>query len=299
LNIGSMALVTSFGLGAWLAQLAERYGWCDRPGDALKIHRRPIPLVGGFGVVVGFGLVALSRAGSAVLAGVGIIALMVGAWDDFRWKARAVPGLKFGLQLGAAAAMLGLLQTAGVRFADAPAWVFWTLGFGFVVGSMNAFNLEDGMDGLAGGEAALSALGFAVLLARQGLSAPAFAAVALAGALIGFLVLNWHPARIFLGDGGSHLVGALLAGMALLTISRAGALVVLPVVLMLGLPVFDTVWIIALRLVSGRNPFAGDRGHIYDALYGANSSVPRTVLICWTIHLGLVLIGLALACLGT
>lgn len=298
LSAGGMALLVSLGLNAWLIKLAERYRWYDRPGDALKVHLRPIPMVGGFGVYLAFGLVALSRPETTMLAGVGLVALALGAWDDFHWKARAVPGTKFMLQSICAAAMLGLMWLAGVRLDDAPGWVYWLLGFGFVVGAMNALNLEDGMDGLAAGEAALSALGLALLLVRYGLVGPALTGVALAGALVGFLVLNWHPARLFLGDGGSHLAGALLAGLAITAVARAGAQVVLPAVLLIGLPVFDTVWIIARRLAGGHSVTAGDRGHVYDVLFAANLSVRRTVTICWVIQLGFVMTGLVLAWLG-
>ncbi len=299
LSAAGIGLVTSFGLSAWLTKLAERYNWHDRPGDVLKVHVRPIPMVGGFGVYVAFSLVALIQTGTAVLAGVGLVSLALGAWDDFRWKSHAVPGTKFMLQLGGAATMLWLLRAAGVRLEGAPAWVFWLLGLGFVVGGMNALNLEDGMDGLAAGEAALSALGFSFLLHHQGLSGPALAGAALAGALLGFLALNWHPARLFLGDGGSHLTGALLAGLALVSIDRAGAHLVLPAILIIGLPVFDTVWVITRRLAAGRSVTTGDRGHLYDVLFDANHSVRRTVAICWLVQLGFVMLGLVLAWLGT
>ncbi len=299
LSAGGMGLLVSLGLNLWLTRLAACYQWYDRPGDVLKVHLRPIPVVGGFGVGVAFALVALSRAESAVLAGTGALALAVGAWDDFRWKQRSVPGMKLALQTVGAVAMLGAMGGAGVRFSDAPGWASWLLGLGFIVGGMNAWNLEDGMDGLAAGEATLSSLGFALLLYRNGLTGAALAGVGLAGALAGFLALNWHPARLFLGDGGSHFVGAVLAGLALVAVDRVGGQVVLPAILIIGLPVFDTIWVIARRLAAGRSLTSGDRGHVYDVLFAANLSVRRTVLICWGIQLGLVTIGLVLAWLGT
>ncbi|MEO0078641.1 MAG: hypothetical protein ABIK86_06565, partial [candidate division WOR-3 bacterium] len=195
LNLAGMSLVTSFGVSLWLTRLAGCYNWYDQPGDVLKIHLRPIPMVGGFGVYIAFSLVALTQPGAAVLAGLGLVALVLGAWDDFHWKSRTVPGTKFLVQAAGTVAMLVLLWVTGVRLEGAPAWVFWLLGSGFVAGGMNALNLEDGMDGLAAGEAVLSALGFSLLLHHQGLFGPALAGVALAGALVGFLALNWHPAR--------------------------------------------------------------------------------------------------------
>jgi UDP-GlcNAc:undecaprenyl-phosphate GlcNAc-1-phosphate transferase len=339
-----MALVTSFGLNVWLTRVARMQGWCDPVGDRLKIHHQPTPLVGGIGVMVAFSFVVLSMSAargaesSAVLAvfGVGVLALGLGLWDDFRWKRLTVPFAKFGLQVAAASAMTLLLRWAGIRFAGAPVWLGWLLGMAYLVGAMNALNLEDGMDGLAGGQALLSSLGLVILFNRFHMGTPATASLALAGALAGFLVLNWHPARLFLGDGGSHLVGALLGTLVLIFINDRGAAAVLPAVLIIGLPVFDTVWVITRRLADQRNVVNGDRGHLYDVIYSAlrareslresrirtglpvrctqtgdsgaapdcgrrtpaNMSVPRTVLICWLIQAAFVGLGVLLAWLA-
>jgi UDP-GlcNAc:undecaprenyl-phosphate/decaprenyl-phosphate GlcNAc-1-phosphate transferase len=187
----------------------------------------------------------------------------------------------------------GVLWVSGIRLVPGLPLVGLGLAAAYWLGSVNALNLEDGLDGLAGGEAAVSALGFAMVLNLRGQNGAALLAVLLAGALVGFLLLNWHPARLFLGDGGSHLAGALLAGLAMTFVSGRGlaAAPATATVLIIGLPVLDTLWVIARRLISGRSPMAGDRNHFYDILHRRGLSVRQTVGVSWAIQAVLVAAG--------
>lgn len=286
-------------------------GWCDpvcdevvrggEVGERLKVHLRPVPLVGGVAVLlavvaasVAAGVVTGDRR-ALVVAVAGLVGLLPGAWDDFRWKRLSVPGAKFALQLAAAGVVSFVGCVAGALLVPWSFGLSWLAGAGFVVAGMNAFNLEDGMDGLCGGEALLAAAGCAVWGYRGGVPWVGFAALLVGSALAGFLVFNWHPARVFLGDAGSHLVGALVALLALLLWARAGARGFVPAVLVVGLPVFGAAWVVVARLVSGRRLFAGDRMHLYDRLRRTRLGTRGTALVCWAAQAALVAAGVLMS----
>jgi len=315
-----LALGASAGVNAALARLGRHLNWYDpsgapsagspgfdagasgaateagHPRPALKSHSRPIPFLGGPGVlaVVALGAVAVSRSWPAVwlVLAAAVPPFAVGIWDDFRWKSASVPLPKLGLQ-----ALASLLAAAGLLAAR-----IWT---GFlppaagaavaallVLGAVNSYNLADGMDGLCAGLALVSALGLAVALRLLDRPGPAALGLALGGALAGFLFLNWHPAHLFLGDGGSHLCGALLAGLGLCAARTLPALA--GVVLILGLPVLDAAGVMLRRLRARRPVFAGDRRHVYDLIHARGVSVPGTVLLVLAGHALLVAAGVLL-----
>jgi UDP-GlcNAc:undecaprenyl-phosphate GlcNAc-1-phosphate transferase len=294
------ALAASVGLNALLAQLGRRLGWCDQPGDPLKTHATPVPFVGGVGLLAVLLLAVLpAPARTWQFAAVAAIALGVGLWDDFRWKSVSVPFSKLLLQTVAAGAGVILLGLGGLLPRSVPTALAGPAAVLLLLGAMNSWNLEDGMDGVCAGEAALSALGFALVLRRLGSTEPALVALVFAAALAGFLVLNWHPAHLFLGDGGSHLTGALLGSLALTVAAQAGAaqrggLAWAGAVLMLGLPVVDTTAVIVRRMVRHRPLFAGDRGHLYDLLNRRGLSVGRTAVAMYALHALLVVAGVVL-----
>lgn len=151
------------------------------------------------------------------------------------------------------------------------------LGAALVVVSINAVNLFDGLDGLAGTAGLLAALGSGWMAVMRGLD-PTFGLV-LAGAVAGFLVLNWHRARVFLGDNGSYVVGLFIA-YAVLRATPSGAETRLVVAAsLLGVFLLDLVATVLRRRLNGRPLFAGDRGHLYDQLRSRGLSVPAVVLV--------------------
>ena len=312
-----------------LSRLAARLGLCDRPDSGkcevrsakcevwdpefdtrhsefalstLKPHSRPMPLSGGAGLLLGV-LLAGALAASIpnpkpeiqnpgvviALSAVAFLGFGLGLWDDLRWKNATVPGAKLLLQAAAASGMALALACAGVR--PAPGGFGLVLAAGYCVCSMNAWNLEDGMDGLTGSEAAISALGFAGCFALSGNTIPALFALGLVAALAGFLALNLHPALVFMGDSGSHLLGALLAGLAVVLVSSAGFAALPATVLIIGLPVADTGWVIIRRLANRNRLGAGDREHFYDILHRRGLSIRQTVLLCSLIQAALVAAG--------
>jgi UDP-GlcNAc:undecaprenyl-phosphate GlcNAc-1-phosphate transferase len=264
------------------ATLAARVGVVDRPGP-LKVHTRPVPYLGGAAVFAGLaGPVAWRQ--PALLVPLGL-ALLLGLADDVL---DVPPRLRLAgeVAIGAAAA---IALPGSISPAGAAATVI------AVVALLNAVNLLDGLDGLAASVAALGALGFSVVLDGDA----QVTALALAGALLGFLVWNRPPARIYLGDAGSYLVGTGLALLLALTATTdEGAATVTGALLFVAVPVTDTTVAIVRRRRAGRPLFQGDRGHVYDQLVDLGWSTRRSTLACAAAQAAFVALGLVASALA-
>jgi len=290
---------TPAALRAWRA-----LGRSDREVSLRKVHVGEIPRVGGFVVMIGFGLVMLlGLAGTtdlsathelfsrSPLTGVLVGALicgLTGLYDDLvGLRAR----YKLVLQLLAAALAVGL----GLEWPALTALLgeeLWAVAIadivtvGFLVAGVNAINLMDGLDGLAGG---ISAIGFAVVLGSAVLHggpelALGWTAAAVLGAVLGFLVHNRHPARVFMGDAGAYFLGFLLTGLALLVhpVRDRVPIVTLSIPLMiLALPLFDMGLAIVRRALRGQPIFSGDCDHIHHRLLARGLSHGRVALVLW------------------
>jgi UDP-GlcNAc:undecaprenyl-phosphate GlcNAc-1-phosphate transferase len=274
------------------AMLARHWGLADRPSPR-KSHRTPVALLGGVSVLVALMAGAMAalllpifqtadstlppNEGFFVGCGVGgLLLATVGLWDDLRPLSISS---KLGAQLLAAVSFAWCFdfQSAGHAFAWAVAAVCW------LVLISNAFNLVDNMDGAASGVGVVIAGCLAVLI-RPGLVE--FCAVALAGALVGFLVFNWHPARVFLGDGGSLPIGFLLAATGLWLASSGGALLPLATILIFGVPLLDTSLVVVSRLRRKQNPLkTPGRDHLSHRLVFLGLSVSQAVLVVWSLAL--------------
>jgi len=292
------ALVFGFGAAVGLVplcrMLAHRLGWVARPsGD--RWHKRPTPLLGGAAI---FAAVAAGAAifGTAEslwpLLLTGALIFVVGVTDD-------VVTLKPSTKLIAEIAVASMLLFFGYRLEwtssltlDALLTLVW------IVGVTNAFNLLDNMDGLCAGVALIAG---ATLLAGMDPSAAAPQALYLAvmiGALGGFLVYNFNPASIFLGDSGSLFVGLTFATITLATFSdRQSSLfsVLAAPVLVLLIPIFDTTFVTVLRVLSGRSAAQGGRDHSSHRLVAIGLSERRAVAVLWTLAGLAGAIGLSLA----
>lgn len=229
----------------------------------------------------------------AVVLG-GAVAFGVGLLDDVLGR-RFGPGWKLGGQLLAALALL----SAGVRtdFLHFP-WLNVAVTLVWVVGITNAFNLLDNMDGLSAGVALVASL---VLLLNAWLLGEFFVSLvllALAGSLLGFLVFNWHPASIFLGDCGSLFIGFTLASLTLLerfvTHASSSYFPVLMPVLVLALPILDTTTVVWIRLREHRPIYVGDSRHLSHRLVSLGMSRPLAVLTIYVLALGIGLGSVAL-----
>jgi UDP-GlcNAc:undecaprenyl-phosphate GlcNAc-1-phosphate transferase len=262
----AVALVVALLVTPLAARLARRFDVVDRPGP-LKVQRDAVPYLGGVAVCIALaGPIAVIR--PSLLAPLALL-LALGLADDL---GDLEPRLRLLLELG-----IGLVGGVVAPAAGGALGVLVTAAF--VVGLVNAVNLLDGLDGLAGGVAFASAIGFAVV------DGPArLPALALAGALGGFLVFNRPPARIYLGDSGAYMIGGALALLAGLAIggggagSSAAAWAAIP--LLVALPVFDTAIAIVRRRRAGRPLFGGDRSHVYDQLVDRGQTRSQAVLEC-------------------
>lgn len=287
------AIVAAASAPLW-ARLATARGLVVYP-RADRWHSRPTPLLGGLALGAGV-LVAIlftRDAGGAqlpfVVAGAGV-ALALGLLDDARHLA---PSTKLVGQVIAG----GVLVVGGVRFELIP---FEPLSFVvtvlWVVALMNAINLIDNMDGLAAGVVAIAAGMLTVTAAGSSPTASIVAASA-AGASLGFLLHNFYPARIFMGDAGSMLLGYLLAAATLLHTATGAANVAVALIgpiIVLGLPIFDTALVVVSRLWAGLPISRGGRDHASHRLAALGLSDRAAVLFLYAVAAILALAGLAL-----
>jgi UDP-GlcNAc:undecaprenyl-phosphate GlcNAc-1-phosphate transferase len=263
---------------------ALHHGWVDRAGSSRKVHHRPIPRLGGLAIVGGFfaPLGALLVVDSAVgrsfreqnslvwgLFAGGLAIAFLGLYDDLRG---ANARKKFLVQVAVAGVLYALgfrIQAIANPFGSELALGPLALPFTclWVVGVINAMNLIDGLDGLAGGVAFFAvATNFILALARSDTLMCLFMA-ALGGAVVGFLIFNFNPASIFMGDTGSMFLGFVLASVSMKTSQKSGTAVALLVpVIALGLPIMDTLLAMVRRTLFGRPVFAADKEHIHHRL---------------------------------
>jgi UDP-N-acetylmuramyl pentapeptide phosphotransferase/UDP-N-acetylglucosamine-1-phosphate transferase len=279
-----VALIVAFAVAVVVAPITarfgRRFGFADRPGP-LKVHTEPVPYLGGLAVFAGLaGPLALAR---PVLIVPLMMSLALGLADDMRAPSAAVR-LCFEV-------VIGVVTALTLPASDLPGGLFTVAA---VVGLLNAVNLLDGLDGLASGVCMVSAVGFALVLENEF----QVLALATAGSLAGFLVWNRPPARIYLGDGGSYLVGTALAILLAASFTdgepvalTSGAL------LFLAVPAADIVVAVVRRLRAGRPMFYGDRGHVYDQLVDRGWHPLATVRACVLAQALLVVIGVAIASL--
>jgi UDP-GlcNAc:undecaprenyl-phosphate GlcNAc-1-phosphate transferase len=275
-------------------QRARHAGLFDRT-DARKLHRSEIPRVGGVAIVLSVAvtmviLTALAGpdvftaggTGLLVVLGGGLATHLLGLYDDV-WQVRA--RWKFLIQIAIALAVYALgvrvttlsLPFIGVVHLGAVIGLVFTVLW--LVGITNAFNLIDGLDGLASGAALFALTTMFVVASANGRPSAALVILVLAGATAGFLFYNFHPATIFLGDSGSLFLGFMLAGIGLLSAQKSSTVVAVAIpVVSLGLPVLDTLLAVFRRFLRGQPIFAADRGHIHHRLLGHGYS-PRTVVL--------------------
>ena len=277
------ATLLAMGATPLAARLGRALRLFDPPG-ARKVHVSPVPRLGGAAIVAAMlvmvaAVLALNNViGEAfrarwvpltvVLAG-GLFLFAVGLVDDVRGLGA---GLKLAAQVAAAAAVCAAgVRIDHVRVPGCAALEFgllaWPITILWIVGLTNAVNLIDGLDGLAAGIAAVACAVIAAFAVWTGQPVMAVLMLALVGGLLGFLVFNFHPAKIFMGDCGSTFLGFVIAASSVLCAVKSATLVgmALPA-LALGVPIFDTLLSVVRRILERRSVFSPDRGHIHHRL---------------------------------
>jgi UDP-GlcNAc:undecaprenyl-phosphate GlcNAc-1-phosphate transferase len=299
------ALVLSLVVAAALTPVvrwgAKRAGVVDNPGGR-RVHTRVIPRLGGLAVVAGFfaPLAALAFTQSDVaevfyadplrsvgLAVGGVIIASLGAWDDIRgvraWHKLAVQLLAALVAWGCGFRMehltLPFVGELDLGVFGLPFTLLW------IAAVVNAMNLIDGLDGLAGGIAFFACLTNFVVAALNGNPLVMLIAAALGGAILGFLLYNFNPATIFMGDSGSMFLGFVLATTSMMGASIQGSttVAILVPLISLGVPIMDTLFAMVRRIVERRPIFSPDRGHIHHRLLDLGITHRRAVLILYAV----------------
>ncbi len=294
LLIFASALVMAIGGTPLIRRVAIRLGVIDEP-NARKIHTDPIPLLGGVAIYGAF-IAALLLFGSryrlnelvSILVGASLMSFL-SVWDD---RQGLSPLLKLAGQFLAAS----ILVISGVYIGTFP-WEALNIALTllWVVVVTNAMNLLDNMDGLSGGVGAVAAVFFLLLAAMNNQYLVGALSAALVGACLGFLVYNFNPASIFMGDAGALFLGFILAAVAIKLRFPEGVQIVtwMVPVLILGLPLFDTAMVIVSRLRRGYNPLTTPgKDHVSHRLVALGYTRREAVLICYLICAGLGIIAL-------
>jgi UDP-GlcNAc:undecaprenyl-phosphate GlcNAc-1-phosphate transferase len=274
-----LSVVCTFGVRAF----AVRNGFVAKPKSD-RWHKKPTAMLGGVGIfistVLAYVLLVPTTTESLVVLGGGAFLFLVGLVDDLL-TVRPYQKL-IGQLIGAGLLVFyGLnIPLTGLEVVDIWITVFWLIGI------TNAINLLDNMDGLAGGISAIAAFSLATNFAVNGLTNELLLVTALIGALIGFLVFNFNPASIFMGDCGSMFVGFILAGSVLLNQvggrSRGIVAILAVPVLILFVPIFDTTFVTVLRKLWGRKASQGGRDHTSHRLVALGLSERRAVLMLYS-----------------
>ena len=297
-----IALVVSYLLTPGVKKVAIKVGAVDRP-NARKVHTHVIPRLGGLAIYIGFMAavlfcVPLHHELIGMLLGCTAI-VAIGIWDDIcniparvklvgQIAAACIP-VAFGIQIEWLTNPFGDILVLPEVIAI-PVTIFWIIGF------TNTVNLIDGLDGLAAGVAFIASISMFLLAVNLNQFLPALIIVSMAGAALGFLQYNFNPAKIFMGDTGSMLLGYTLAVSAVLGLVKTAATVALVVpIIALGLPILDTTFAIIRRRMSGVPIFQPDKGHLHHRLLALGMTQKQAVLIMYFVSMMLGIVALFVA----
>ncbi len=272
--------------------LAPKIGAVDIPKDARRMHTKPMPRFGGLAIFIGAMAAIMIFMGNdprvtGILIG-GVCIYVLGVVDDLRGMPAKVK--LFG-QIGCAAIAFSFgtrIQFITNPFGDGHSYLVGITGFIitiiWIVGITNTVNLIDGLDGLAAGVAFIASLSICYTAYIHGMYAVALAMLAIAGGALGFLPFNFHPAKIFMGDGGSLFLGFMLAAFSIMgPVKGATIFATLVPVLVLGIPIFDTAFAILRRLINKRPIMEADKGHLHHRMMAVGLGQKRTVLMIYGI----------------
>ena len=282
---GPIAFIAMLALTPAVIHLAHKMEWVALP-KADRWHERPTALMGGVAIflaaTVAVGLVSRTPGIMGIWLGASLM-FMTGLVDDLK-------NIKPATKLVAQIIATGLLLYSGYTFAPAfPIWISFPLTFLWVIGITNAINLLDNMDGLAAGIAAIASLFLASFSWLVGSAAGVGMALATAGAAAGFLVFNFKPARIFMGDSGSLFLGYMIASLSIVIQafipSSQGLAVYLVSAAVLAVPIFDTTLVTMIRPIAGRSVSQGGRDHTSHRLVFLGFSERRAVVFLYGISI--------------
>ena len=298
-----VALAISYVMIMFLASHAEKLGFIDHPDGKRKIHTVAKPLVGGVGIVTGV-LVAMLLF-MPVMQNLGLVVAMlmigtIGAIDDRRDVCFKI---RFLVQTGATASIMffggTVLHSFGNLFgfgAIETGILAWPITLFCVVGVINAVNMTDGLDGLAGGTSLVAFSAFGMLAWLNNQPELTYISIAFVGALAAFLRFNWYPSKLFMGDVGSMSLGFVLAFFAIEVTQKTGGIVSpAAALLVLALPVTDTITVMVKRVMNGKSPFHPDKTHLHHIIKAMGFSHRKVVVLI----ISLTIISSSIAVIGT
>ncbi len=307
----------------WLCKkVALKFGIVDKPDNIVKTHKEPVAYLGGVGILVGltFGIVTglyfIQSLESIVafkwligILGGAAIACFVGVVDDmfdispYKKLAGQVLAACVLVLVGIGPTLHHFTDLLNIQMSPGVEDVFGIpIVIFFVLGATNSLNLLDGLDGLCAGVTAIITIGMLILaihlgtweFSETGDPVRVIVCLALVGGVFGFLPFNRHPAKIFMGDAGSMLLGFTVAALMILFAEGTPRWWMASVVV-LGLPILDTATALVRRLISKKPLFVSDRGHVYDQMIDRGISLKKTVKICYLLSGFYAFIGVGLA----
>ncbi|WP_114496819.1 MraY family glycosyltransferase [Fontibacillus phaseoli] len=283
-----------------LGKLAFRLDFVDKPREDVerKIHRNPIPLTASYAIFVGFFVSYLlftrdfSMQTGALFLG-GILLLVIGTVDDwFKTKGKDFPALpKLIVQVSAAV----LVFLSGISFSGfvnpfsgdyvlLPVWLQFILTILWIFGVTTVINFSDGLDGLAGGLSAISAVTLFVVALTKGQTTSAMLSITLIGVTLAYLRYNKPPAKVFMGDAGATFLGFMLAVIALDgAFKQATVLSLFIPVLALGVPIFDNLFVVIKRFLQGKAIYQADASQVHYRLLRAGLNHKQVVMFLYLI----------------
>lgn len=302
-----LAFITAFVITPYTIRLAKKVGAVDIPNDR-RVNKKPMPRLGGLAVIAGFLVSVIYLVISASIEGKinllednlnikllgilgGMLVLGIVCYiDDVK---DIKPLVKLAGQVAAAVIVASsgvLIDNFTIPFKENSFVLNEVFSFiltvGWIVGITNAINLIDGLDGLSSGITLISCLSLVVIFALN--ESPLIAIIlitALAGAIVGFLPYNFNPAKTFIGDVGSNFMGFALAIISILGVAKTyTAIVLIAPIMILALPIFDTIWAIIRRIVKSKSikgVFKADRGHLHHRLMAKGYTQKQSVLILY------------------
>ena len=305
-----LAFIVAFMATPYTIKLAKKIGAVDVPKDERRMHKRTIPKFGGPAVILGFLvsviylLIVMSLEDTIILNGpenygmkliglfLGIVIISITCIIDDIKTIKPIVKLSGQLLAAIVAVAFGIrIESINVSIIQAPELgeiLSTIVTIVWIVGVTNSINLIDGLDGLSSGISVISAISLLIIFLLNGSAmVPIILITALAGALVGFLPFNFAPAKTFIGDTGSNFLGYTISIIAILGMAKTYtlAVIILPLIV-LGLPIFDTLWAIIRRLIKGKSIkaiFKADKGHLHHRIVARGFSQKQAVLILYGI----------------
>ncbi|MFC9710900.1 MraY family glycosyltransferase [Paenibacillus sp. NPDC056933] len=283
-----------------LGRLAHRLDFVDKPREDVerKLHRQPIPLTASYAIFTGFFLTyivltkEISWETAALVAG-GMLLLTIGTVDDwYKTKGKDFPALpKMLVQISAAVlvfasgiAFTGFVNPFNAEYIMLPIWLQFILTILWIFGVTTVINFTDGMDGLAGGLSAISAITLFIVAMTKGQTDSALMAITLVGVTLGYLKYNKAPAKVFMGDAGATFLGFILAVIALDgAFKQATMLSIFIPILALGVPIFDNIFVVIKRFIQGKAIYQADASQAHYRLLRAGLKQNQVVGVLYLV----------------